>query len=144
MHARIAAYALTALALAAGIALVWDALVTTDEERLEELADTLASERAVEGVLAWTDPARAPLRVRDGEGLRTYGEQDEADLAMGLSQSLSPIAGSRVDVVQRAIDVRGDRATLALRLRVDGDLHDLGATAVRDGQGWLVSELRVR
>jgi hypothetical protein len=136
-------YPAIALLLVGGVAAIADALVTTDEEQLEPLAEALGEpgERTV-AVLQWSDPARAPLRVRDGAGEWRFDE-DDADLDGALSSAFASLDGP-TDVVQRAIDVRGERATVAVRLRVSGEIHDVNAIARRSGQSWLLTELRVQ
>lgn len=131
--------------LVGGFAVGADALVTSDEERLAELADelTATSDRPrVDTVLAWTDPARAPVEIRARGRVDRY-EDDDAALAEDLGDALAPLAVRELDVVQRSVRVRGDRGTVAVRTRSGEGLHDATFHLVRSGQGWLIERVQL-
>ncbi len=143
---RIVLYSLLGALAIGGTAVTADALVETDEERLEALADELeeGGPAAVDGVLRWTDLAREPVTVRDDRRDRELEEGEDGALADAVTDALAPLGRGEVDVVQRSVEVRGDRGTIALRARVDGELIDANLRLSRSGQGWLVTSLRVR
>jgi hypothetical protein len=138
--ARFAVWAALATFAIGGIALAADALVESDEERVDDVADAMvggASDRRVDAVLAWVDPSRVPVVV-DGE---RYAE-DDGDPAPAIRDALAPLDADRLEVVQRSVSLEGDRATVALRVRSEGDLVDVQVAMRRDGQAWLVSDVR--
>src|SRR5258706_11839047 len=123
MRLKLVLYSMIAALLISGIAWAADALTTTDEERLEVLADALSNpSNRLSGLLAWSDPSRMALSVHDAQGTRRIG--DDADLADELGQTLAPLDGS-TEVVQRTITVQEQHATIALRVRGQGEVHDL-------------------
>lgn len=143
---RFVIYAVVASAAVGGTALVADALVESDSERLEQLADELGEgDGAVDAVLRWTDPAREEISVgAAGERSRVYREGDDVALSEAVTRALAPLDTSDLDVVQRSISVDGDRGTVALRARADGEAVNATVRLTRNGQGWLVTSLRVR
>lgn len=127
-----------------GVAVAADALVVSDEERLDELADEMidgSSEDRVDGVLRWTDLSRVPLQLESQGRTRRYEDEDGFRLADGIAEALAPLDAGELDVVQRSVRVDGDRATVSVRLRADHAIHDVTLQLVRNGQGWLVRRL---
>lgn len=128
-----------------GVALAADALVESDEEYVDELADALTSPRAdrrVDALLAWVDPTRAPLTIRAGGRTDRIGESDE-DPGRLIRDALTAFTVESIEVVQRSVRVEGDRAQVALRVRSDGEIVDAQFALLRDGQSWLVDEVRI-
>jgi hypothetical protein len=147
MASRLFLYTLVASAAVGGFALVADALVVSDEERLEAVADELTegpADERVDGVLRRIDLSREPLRLEHGERVRRYSEDDDHRLADGVWDALGPFADEDLEVVQRAVRLDGDRGTVAVRVRAGSELHDATLHLVRSGQGWLVTRLRTR
>lgn len=142
--ARFAVWGLAATVAVGGVALAADALVETDEEQVSEVADALVGpreDRRLDAVLARVDSTRAPVTVRAGGRADRFGEYDE-DPGDAIREALAPLASGPIDVVQRSISVEGDRARIALRVRHDGALVDAQLALVRDGQSWLVDDVR--
>jgi hypothetical protein len=127
-----------------GVAVAADALVVSDEERLDELADDLTDgspEERVDGVLRWTDLSRVSLQLESDGRTRRYEDEDGFRLADAIAEVLAPLEANELDVVQRSVRVDGDRATVSVRVRADGSIHDVTFQLVRNGQGWLVRRL---
>jgi hypothetical protein len=124
---------------------VADAMVETDEERLGEVADVLVRDNAdmrVDGLLAWSDPDRQPVYVTQGRD-RTRID-DAADLPDALHAALGAFdADQPVEVVQRDVSISAETATVSLRARADGERLDVMITLRREGQGYLISGVRV-
>ncbi len=122
-----------------------DAMVETDEERLAEVASVLVrdeADRRVDGLLAWSDPDRQPVYVTEGR-VRTRID-DSADLPEALHDVLAPFdADAPVEVVQRDVSVSPETATVSLRARAGGERVDVTITLRREGQGYLISGVRV-
>lgn len=132
---------LAALTVAAvlGVTALADALVTSDEERLDEVAVAITSgeegER-LDALLAYADVEREPAVV-GGRRVR-----DEGDLARELRGELGALDDGELEVVQTSTSVSGETGRIALRVRVDGEVLDADLTLRRDGQGWLLSSAR--
>jgi hypothetical protein len=146
MPSRFVAHALLATLAVGGIAFAADALVETDEEQLGQLVEDLtegASGARVDAVLRWTDLSREAVAVGSGRAVVRFEEQDDHALAEELGEALAPfMTGGELEVVQRTVQVQGDRATVAVRVRADGQLHDASFRLTRNGQGWLVTDVR--
>lgn len=141
---RFAVWALIATVGTGGVALAADALVESDEERISEVADAMtgsAPERRIDALLAWVDPTRIPVTVRANGYVDRFGE-DDGDPAESIRGALAPLSTDSLDVVQRSVSVEGERATVALRVRSEGEIVDAQLALRRDGQTWLVSEVR--
>lgn len=136
--------AIASLILGAGV-LTADALVTSDEERLEQLGEDLterAPDERVGAVLAWTDLSRAAVELSTDEGRVFYEEQDDVRLGDDLAEALAPFADARLEVIQETVRLDGDRATVAVRARDGSAIHDVTFGLARSGQGWLIERVR--
>jgi hypothetical protein len=145
MRSRFVVHALFATLAIGGIAFAADALVETDEEQLGQLVEDLTAGSTgarVDAVLRWTDLSRETISVRQGRAVSRFEEQDDHALADELTDALAPFAASALEVVQRTVQVQGDRATVALRVRSEGQLHDASFRLARSGQGWLITDVR--
>lgn len=144
MPPRFVIYSVIATLMIGAVAFAADALFVSDREQLEELADTLADSDGdpVDAVLRWTDLSRAPVSVIGAWGEERFEEQDDYALAERIAEALEPLAGG--ELVQSSVDVRGDRGTVALRMRSGGEVHDTTLGLARSGQGWLVTDVRAR
>ena len=143
---RIALYAVAIAVVIGGLAAAADALVLTDEERLEQLVDALDGEvddGSLDEVLRFVATDREPLEVSSREGNDLYEDAD-ADLAQRARGLLRSLRGSEVEVVQHTIEVEGDEAEVALRARTRHGVLDAQLDLVRHGERWLVWRARVR
>ncbi len=139
MPTRFFAYASLATAIVGGFALVADALVVSDEEAVEVLVDDL-TEDASAGVLVWTDPEVEPVSLQVAGRTARYAAGDESRFADAIGDALRGFEAD-VEVVQTSVDVDGDRATVSVRARSGGELHDARFRLVRHGQSWLVTRI---
>jgi hypothetical protein len=147
MRARTSILAVLALSLVLGASAVADALVVTDAEALDRVADALVREEEgarVDAFLAYADPLREPMLLRTEDGASEFGEGQEIELASSVRDALAAIDHGDVSVVQRAIEVDGENGTVAARLRTPEGLLDVRASLRRLGDGWLVLRLDVR
>lgn len=124
---------------------VADAMVETDEERVVAIADVLLRDRAetrVDGLLAWSDPSRQPVYVTLGRDRSRV--DDSADLRDALHDALGAFdTDEAVELVQREVEVSGETASVTLRARAEGEPVDVTITLRREGQGYLISGVRV-
>lgn len=147
LKGRFVVYALASTLLIGGIAVAADALVESDQEQLEQLVEDLTEGRGdhrTDAILRWTDLSREPISMTSPAGTATFDESDELALADEVTSALDPFTRSDLEVVQRSISVNGDRATVAVRARAGGAVHDVTFRLARSGQGWLVTDLRAR
>ncbi len=141
---RFGTWALVATFAVGGVALAADALVESDEERIDDLIDAAtqrAGDRRMDAVLSAIDPARVELTVADGRAVMRFGE-DDADPSDAIRDTLAALESDDLEVVQRSIAVRDDPADVSLRVRSRGDVVDFQLGLARDGQSWLVQTIR--
>lgn len=146
LRTRIAIQFLVLVGLVCSVAVVADALVVTDEERLDAFVDAVTGEvetRRIDAALSHADPSRVPVEVVVGDDVHTYADGQEVDLAERTRRALTPLEDEHLRVLQEAVEVDGDRALVALRLRTRGGTADIQFRLVRRGDGWLVSRVRV-
>lgn len=133
---------LTTLVLGTAVA---DAMVETDVERLEEVSRVLTQstpDRRVDGLLAWAEPAREPVYLSAGRDHRRI--DDGGDLPAALHDVLAPLdEDGALEILQDEVAVNGETGTVSVGARVDGDRVDVTLTLRREGQGWLLSGVRV-
>jgi hypothetical protein len=143
---KLAIPALLAAALAGGAALLTDALVLTDEERLDGFVDGLTrggGEDRVASALSWSDPARVEVElVADGK-VEVYGEGDEWALSDRAHEALAPLTTGDARVVSRDVEILGAEGRVAVRIETAGGPLDAQFRFARRGDGWLVTRLRV-
>jgi hypothetical protein len=145
MTSRFVVYALVATLTVGAFAFAADALVVSDQEQLEALADDLTKGAATtDAVLGWVDLSRENVQISGEGGVERFGESEDVALGERVATLLDPVTSGSVEVVQRSARASGDRGTVAVRLRVDGQIHDVTARLARSGQGWLLTDLRVR
>lgn len=146
---RAAVYLVFGILVLGGGTFVADALVETDEERLGSYADELVkADRGAEAdvVRGWAELSRSAVRVEGPSGVERFDDgREELALTAALQDALRPLSDARrVDVVQRAIRIDGDRGTVALRVRADGQIENLTLRFARSGQGWVLDRVRRR
>lgn len=141
MKSRVILYLGLAVGALALLGFGWDLAFTSDEERLEALAEGLTegpSDDRLDAVLEYTDPNDAPLSINRR---RFY---DDGDLSDRLRRALAPlIEEGELEVLQRSIDVEESRATVALRVRSEEGLHNATFTLARTSGRWLITQIRV-
>ena len=136
------------IAAIVAILLAWDALVVTDEERLEGFVEDVTGPIARGRVSAarerWVDLERQPLEVSALGRSLLYRAGDDEALADEARSALSGLRGTDLTTLSSAIVVEGDEATVTLRLMS----RERGMGAVRwelrrHGDDWLAARLAV-
>jgi len=142
-RAQLALWSVTIVLVVALGAAAADAMVETDAERLDEVARVLRRpdpDARIDGLLAWADPSREPVYV---SAHRTHVRvEDAADLSPALHDALDALTEGSVEIVQNEVSVRGETGTVSVGARVDGQRVDVTLTLRREGQGWLLSDVR--
>lgn len=146
MKSRFMVQAIVLALLLGSVAVVADALVVTDEERLDAFADAVTGEvetQRIDAALSYVDPARVPVEVLVGEQRSFYEDGQVVDLAERARETLGPYTGDDVRLLQKTIEIDGDRALVALRVGTRDGTANVQFRLVRRGDGWLVSRVRV-
>lgn len=133
-------------ALAAVVGIWWalDALVVTEEERLEAFVDdvtgTVSTER-IDRALEWVDPSTEPVEIRV-MGRTSYYEQ-MGPLRERARDALAFLEGDDLRTLQQGIEVTEDRAVVSLRLLGDRGMVQVEFTLRQHGDRWLVAEVQI-
>jgi len=137
MRSRLLLHGVLAVLGIAGFSFAADALTVSDEEAVEALVEDLFDD-ASEGVLSWTDPAQRPVSLQVDGRVSRYDDVSALSRAMG---GVFDVFHGEYEVVQRTVDVDGDRADVAVRTRSREGLTDTRFRLVRDGDRWLVTRI---
>jgi len=144
---RLPALLVTAAVLLAATVAFADVLVTTDEERLEDFAavfDGTLDDRRLDEGLRYVDTDREEVEVILGRHPELFEAGETGDLRALVRDELGSFRGAELEVVQRTIELRGDEARVALRVR--SGAYSLNATfdLAKHGDEWLVFRARLR
>jgi hypothetical protein len=137
-----------AIAAVAAAIILWDALVVSDEERLEALVDDItgsASPGRLDAARArWVDLERQPFELSAlGEALY-YRAGDDAALAQRSSEAMRTLSGSRLRSLGSGVEVDGAQARVSVRILSDRHgLAQVECTLHRHGDDWLIERLAV-
>ncbi|MFW6067459.1 MAG: hypothetical protein ACOC97_03915 [Myxococcota bacterium] len=138
--------AAVAAAIAGGVVLV-DALVTTDEERLERFVETVTSPvnaATLREGLAWVDPAVQPLEVEARGMGRLYDARNAESLEPDARRGLEPYMGDHPRALRESIQVEGDRGTVDLQLLTGRGMVEARFRFRRRGERWLLEKAEIR
>ncbi|MEM9074160.1 MAG: hypothetical protein AAGE52_37050 [Myxococcota bacterium] len=144
---KLIVYGAVAIVAIGGVAAVADALVVTDEERLESFADSFAGEvstRRIDHALGYFDPDREAVSVSSYDDQWEFASGEGADLATEVRAILRDFQGEDVDMLQRSITHDDQDARVALRLRNSEGVFDATFDLRKHGERWLVRRARVR
>jgi hypothetical protein len=136
-----------AAALVGGAWLV-DALVVSDEERLEELVAAVAgpvtAPRIASARERWIDLERQPFEVSALGRVALYRAGDDDALDERASEAARSLSGSHLRTITSGIAIDGDRAVVSMRVLDDRrGMGRLEWTLERHGDDWLLARLRV-
>ena len=143
---RIGVYILAFVSLVAVLSFAVDALVVTDQERMEEFVDAVTgqiSDHRIDNALRYADPERVEMELVNASRQRHYGSDDLADLRSTARQALAPLAGNNLRLIQKSISVDGNSARVALRVRTEAGLANTVFDLRRDKDDWLLRRVIV-
>lgn len=151
MRATTLLLAAAVLGLIGGAIVVGDALITTDEERLERFVDTVTGTvdaSTLEAGLSWTDPAVQPLEVEARGMGKLYDGRNADELQVDARRALRGYMGDTLRPLRSSIEVDANRATIRLRLltnrgMVDARFH-FRKRSGPPGERWLLDKAWVR
>ncbi|HJK93376.1 MAG TPA: hypothetical protein RMH85_01660 [Polyangiaceae bacterium LLY-WYZ-15_(1-7)] len=144
---KLAFYAVVGVLAVLGISVVADALVLTDEERLETFAEALAGDAEVDRIgraLRYVDTAREDVELTLGAERLRFGDGDDAEVATELRDALEELSGADTELVQKSVEIDGDEARVAVRLRSREGLVDAVFDLAKHGERWVVFAARIR
>ncbi len=122
---RTGIYLLVILSIVVGAAVVTDAIVVTDRERMDEFIESVTgrvSESRIDNALSYADPSKVTMElVHDGHR-RRYDGRNAAALKPDARKALASLEGSSLRLIQQSISLDGERARSALRGRTDAGL----------------------
>ncbi len=143
---RIGVYILALGFLVTSVALVVDALVVTDQERMEEFVQAVTgqiSDDRIDNALEYADPERVEMDLVQESRKRHYGSDNLADLRPTARQALAPLAGNNLRLIQKSISVDGNSARVALRVRTEAGLANTVFDLRRYDEDWLLRRVTV-
>jgi hypothetical protein len=144
---RIVLYSLVVGLLVGGVVTVADAMVITDEEKLEAFLDEVTRSRGGDRVgraLHFADPNREPVAVAFDGGVRRFEDGQEVELEGALRSALGVFGAPELEPVQEDVELRGEDARVAVRVRTDAGLTDAQFELRRHDDGWLIRRVAVR
>ncbi len=126
-----------ALVIVGAGALLADALVQSDQERLDEVVAMLESDGdRVDRIATYADAERVPVAISDRGGTE---RMRDADLLLDrLHEVLAPLDASDAEITQVTSRLDGDLGHVTLRVRAEGEVSDLELSLRRDGQTFLL------
>ena len=137
---------LTALPIVIGAALVIDAIVVTDRERMAEFIDSITgevSDARIDGALRYADPTAVPIELIHDGHRRKYGDRNAERLKPDARKALASLEGSQLRLIQESVSVDGERARVALRLRTSEGLANTVFDLRRKNDTWLLRRVTV-
>lgn len=130
-----------------GVVFAADALVVTDTERLETFVEAMTgevSDQRVEAGLHYLRPDVEPVQLRIGTQLETFEAGMQSELGQRIRDALATLQGAKVTLIQKAIELHGTQARVALRARLSSaEAFNLLFVLVRHGESWTVRSVRI-
>jgi len=139
-------YLLVILSIVVGAAVVTDAIVVTDRERMDEFIESVTgkvSESRIDGALSYANPSKVPIELVHEGRRRKYSDRNAAKLKPDARKALASLEGSRLHLIQESISLKGERARIALRLRTSSGLSNTVFDLRRQGDEWLLRRVTV-
>lgn len=142
--ARIWIPSLAVLLGLSGISVAADALVTTDQERLEGFAEAVAEgagEERADAALAHADVMSVPVRLWIDGNRQVIGAETGDELATNLREAFEQVPQG--ELLQESIQLAERRATVTTRVGGDGAEQTVVYTLVKPDERWLIRRVRV-
>lgn len=129
-----------------GTALVVDALTLTERERLETFVEDLIGNTPDErlgAALRLTDLRREPLELVDRGRRLSFGGGEDAKVSRELHRALEALTVGELDVVQKAIELEGERARVGVRVRTSEGFVNVLFHLNKHEDDWLLRRVAV-
>ncbi len=143
---RTGIYLLVTLSLVVGAAMVTDAIVVTDRERMDEFIDSVTgkvSDKRIDGALSYANPSKVPIELVHQGHRRKYSERNASKLKPDARKALASLEGSRLHLIQESVSLDGERARIALRVRTSAGLANTVFDLRRQNDEWLLRRVTV-
>lgn len=143
---RTAIYLLVILSIVIGAAVVTDAIVVTDRERMEEFIDSVTgkvSQSRIDGALRYANPSKVPIELVHEGRRHKYSDRNAAKLKPAARKALASIEGSRLQLIQESVSLNGQDARIALRVRTSSGLANTVFDLRRQNDEWLLRRVIV-
>lgn len=137
---------LVVLSLVIGAAVVTDAIVVTDRERMDEFIESVTgrvSDSRIDGALSYADPSKLPIELVHEGRRRKYSDRNARDLKPDARKALASLEGSKLHLIQESVSLDGERARIALRLRTNTGLANTVFDLRRENDEWLLRRVTV-
>lgn len=128
------------------VAAVADALVVTDEERLEAFVDALSGEVSadrIDDALSFAQTDQLAFTLRAGSAERTYDNRD-AELAQRVRRAVAPFLGTEAELIQHNIQVDDNEADVHLRVRTAQGVVSAAIQLEKVDGRWLMTTATMR
>jgi len=128
-----------------GVAVAADVLVVTEREQLDGFVDQVTRgrlEERLDGALSYVDPTAVACRLQQGAEAHDFGAGESNQLADAVRSALGVFDGSEQHLLQHAVKVDGDRATVTTRMGDPAYEQTVIYDLVRNGERWLVRRVR--
>jgi catechol-2,3-dioxygenase len=143
---RTGIYLLVILSIVVGAAVVTDAVVVTDRERMDEFIEQVTgrvSASRIDNALSYADPSKVTMElVHDGRR-RRYTDRNASALKTDARKALASLEGSKLHLIQESISLEGERARIALRLRTAAGLANTVFDLRRENDVWILRRVIV-
>ena len=143
---RTGIYLLVILSIVVGAALVTDAIVVTDRERMDEFIDSVTGQVSgtrIDGALSYADPSKVAMELVHQGRRHRYSDRNAASLKPDARKALASLEGSSLHLIQESISLEGERARIALRLRTDAGLANTVFDLRRENDQWFLRRVIV-
>lgn len=133
-------------ALLLGIGFAVDALTVSDKDRLGHFIDELTtrpSDDRIGAALRYSDPLREELELVYGGSRRSIDARSAAQLAYELSRALDALSVAELKLVQRAIEIEGESARVAIRVAAGDDFVNYLFHFRKHEADWLIRRVAV-
>ena len=139
-------YLLVILSIVVGAAVVTDAVVVTDRERMDDFIESVTgrvSDARIDSALSYANPSEVAMElVHDGRR-RRYSDRNASELKPDARKALASLEGSRLHLIQESVSLDGERATIALRVRTDAGLANTVFDLRRKQNEWFLRRVTV-
>lgn len=143
---RTGIHLLVILSLVIGAAVVTDAIVVTDRERLEQFVESVTgrvSDTRIDSALSYADPSKIPMELVHNGRRHRYDNENAGSLKPDARKALATLEGSRLHLIQENILLDGASARIALRVRTNQGLANTVFDLRREDDRWLLRRVVV-
>ncbi|MEM9067328.1 MAG: hypothetical protein AAGE52_02440 [Myxococcota bacterium] len=128
-----------------GVYVVADALVVSDEELLEAIANDFqgtVSTAAIDQALTHFAPDKRAVEVNARGLTRVYGNSAAADLRRDALRGLRRVNGTTIRRLRTGITVDGDRGKITMQLMSDQGMANVELHVDRVEERWIVTRFQ--